>query len=166
MTFYVQGQLEGEAVPLPSEASYLESATTWVQSRAAILSDCSLEDAVEWSNDSARSAWNRSKQAFKYLSGNPLPSPPLPSAPPVEKESKSKEGSNAWSFAGIFSSLRTPKNSPSTKSSPKSSERGFTEGEVHADLIKVTFCYVRRFVPPECALRRIKTVTSSSDTWW
>lgn len=157
MTFYVQGQPDGEPVPLTSDASYIESATTWVQSKLVGFSDCSLDDAVEWSKDTARSAWNRSKQAFKYLSGDPLPLPPLPpTTPQSEKASKNKESTGAWSFAGIFSSLRTPKSSASRVTSPKYSEKRFTEGEVHADLIKVFIRYFRPhgsllyFVCAEC----------------
>lgn len=48
-----------------------------------------------------------------------------------------KEESSAWSFAGIFSSLKGSKRiNGETPSTP--SGMHYTEGEVHADLIKAS----------------------------
>lgn len=135
MTFYVQGTPEGETTP-PSEASYLDSVRMWIHDRADVLSDCSFDDALEWSREAGRNVRDKSIAAFRYLSGNPLPPPPTSPFPPIQYEKAKVHESNAWSFAGIFSSLKRTRTS---SSEPSSKPRGkkFTEGEVHADLVKV-----------------------------
>jgi len=80
--------------------------------------------------------WDKSIRAFKYLSGAPLPPmyiPPMPSS--ETKESAKKQVSTVWSFAGVFSSLKVAKKTSNEKTS-RQIGRPFTEGEVHADLVK------------------------------
>ena len=134
MTFYVQGRPEGET-PAPSESSYLESASIWVKDKGDALSELSYDEAVEWSKDTAKDLWDRSVRAFKYLSGAPLPPPVLPEITPDVREPK-KVDSFAWNFAGMFSSLKGA-NSSSAEPTTRRLGRHFTEGEVHADLVKV-----------------------------
>ena len=137
MTFYVQGRPDGERVP-PSEQSYFDSATAWIQDKAVILSECSFDDALSFLKENAKNVWNNSIMAFKYLSGDPLPPSPLHIPQPVQNEEK-KHTDSTWSFAGIFSSLkRTRAFTPESK--PLISGKKFTEGEVHADLVKVCLC--------------------------
>ncbi|PPQ69627.1 hypothetical protein CVT25_013710 [Psilocybe cyanescens] len=134
MTFYVQGRPEGEYIP--SNASYSESISSWFKETGATLSDLSFDDVVEWSKETGQNIWDKSIRAFKYLSGSPLPPPALPSLPPAEdRENGRKEESTAWSFAGIFSSLKSAKKETG-QSTSRPSGRQFTEGEVHADLVK------------------------------
>ncbi|KAJ3513557.1 hypothetical protein NLJ89_g2879 [Agrocybe chaxingu] len=134
MTFYVQGRPEGEAPP--SDDSYLQVASTWFQDKAAVLSDLSFDEAVEWSKESAQNIWDKSLRAFKYLSGAPLPPPPLPPLQTSDNlDAAKKQGGSAWRFAGIFSSLRSHKG-PTAESTARHTDRHFTEGEVHADLVK------------------------------
>ncbi len=135
MTFYVRGTPEGMTTP-PSEAAYFDSVSIWIHDKADILSDCSFDDVLEWSREAARSAWDKSIAAFKYLSGNPLSPPPTSPTPPIQYEKAKVHESNAWSFAGIFSSLKRTRTS---SSEPSSKPRGkkFTEGDVHVDLVKV-----------------------------
>ncbi|KAF8203217.1 TIM21-domain-containing protein [Pholiota molesta] len=123
MTFYVQGRPEGE-VAAPSEASYLEEASEWIQDRTKTLSELSFDEAVEWSKESTKRVYEKAIRAFKYLSGAPLPTPSLPAM--------SKEG---WGLTGMFSSLKSAKKSNGSTTAMRSG-RHFTEGEVHADLIK------------------------------
>lgn len=134
LTFYVQGRPDGETSP--SEESYFDSATAWFHDKAFILSECSFDDSISWLKENAKNAWDKSIAAFKYLSGNPLPPPPPPSPQSVPYEVK-KHTENAWSFAGIFSSLKGQRASnPETPSKPLNGTK-LTEGEVHADLVKV-----------------------------
>jgi len=134
MTFYVQGRPEGEVLP-QSDDSYLDSASSWVQDKASVISDLSFDEAVECSRDSGRNMMDKLVRAFKYLSGAPLPTPSLPPLPAEEKEGAKKQGNSSWGFAGIFSSLRTTKGA--TGDAPlRSGGQQFTEGEVHADLVK------------------------------
>jgi len=135
MTFYVQGRPEGDVSP-PSEASYFEAASSWVQDKTSVLSDVSFDEAVEYSRESGKNILDKVVRAFKYLTGAPLPPPSLPQFPVEEKENAKKQESSAWRFAGIFSSIRTTKTSTG-ESSSISTSGNFTEGEVHADLVKV-----------------------------
>ena len=136
MTFYVQGRPQGEITP-PSNSSYFESMSAWVQDKFSGLSELSFEEAIAWSKQSGINIWDKSIRAFKYLSGAPLPPtyvPPMPS--PETKERTKKEVTTVWSFAGVFSSLRRTKKTSNEKTS-RQIGRSFTEGEVHADLVKV-----------------------------
>lgn len=139
MTFYVQGRPEGET-SAPLESSYLESASTWVKDKGHALSELSYDEAVEWSKDTAKDLWDRSVRAFKYLSGTPLPPPVLPEITADVLEPK-KVDSVTWNFAGMFSSLKGPS---SSRAEPTTRRLGrhFTEGEVHADLIKVNVLHL------------------------
>jgi len=133
MTFYVQGRLDGET-SAPSEESYLNSTKAWIQDKTDILYGSSFDDALSWLKENAKNARDKSIAAFKYLSGNPLP-PPLPDPHPVQYEVKTHTDSS-WRFAGIFSSLKGQRVSSTETPSKPLSGRRFTEGEVHADLVK------------------------------
>lgn len=135
MTFYVRGEPEGTQVQ-ETEATYLDSISSWMQNAGASLSDLSFDEAVEWSKEKGQTIWDKSIRAFKYLSGSPLPPQPLPKIPESEIQESKKTERSAWSFAGVFSSLKGPKSSAG-ETSVRSSGTQHTEGEVHADLIKV-----------------------------
>jgi import inner membrane translocase subunit TIM21 len=137
MTFYVQGRPEGE-VAAPSEASYLEEASEWIQDRTKTLSELSFDEAVEWSKESTKRVYEKAIRAFKYLSGAPLPTPSLPamSSESEKQESAKSEEKKGWGLTGMFSSLKSAKKSNGSTTATRSG-RHFTEGEVHADLIKV-----------------------------
>jgi len=137
ITFFVQGRPDGEAIP-PSEQSYFDSVSTWVQDKAATIYECSFDDALSSLKEYGKNAWNKSIVAFKYLTGDPLP-PPLPVPQQFHNEVKKNSGS-AWSFAGIFSSLKGQRGSSPETPSKSLTGKKFTEGEVHADLVKVSLC--------------------------
>lgn len=131
MTFFVQGRPDGETVSV-SELSYWERTTHWLDNKT---SNISFDNSVDWSKDAAKSLLDTTIRAFKYLSGDPLPPHVPPPLNPSEGLNNSKQRENStWSFAGMFSSIRGPKNS--IKEGGLTGRR-FTEGEVHADLIKV-----------------------------
>jgi import inner membrane translocase subunit TIM21 len=132
--FYVHGRPDGDTMP-PSEQSYFDSASAWVQDKAITLSECSFDDAVSLLKGEAQNAWNKSIAAFKYLSGDPVP-PPLPIPLPVQNEVK-EHTQTAWSFAGIFSSLKSHRGSDTETPSKRVNGKKFTDGEVHVDLVKV-----------------------------
>lgn len=108
------------------------------------LSDLTLESVTEWSTETWNDVVDSSKRAFAYLVGFRLadsqqaeqPRSPAPS--PVRKTEigkPAKDVSTAWSFAGLFSGLRGMSAS-STDSSETHAQPEWTEGEVHADLVK------------------------------
>jgi len=119
----------------PSESSYLESASMWLQDKGDAVSELSYDGVVEWSRETAKSLWDRSVRAFKYLSGTPLPPPTLPEITATDTQESKTEDSVAWGFAGMFSSLKGAKSS-GVEVTPRRLGRHFTEGEVHADLVK------------------------------
>ncbi|KAF9474294.1 hypothetical protein BDN70DRAFT_884949 [Pholiota conissans] len=136
MTFYVQGRPDDE-VSAPSEASFFEKASGWIQDTTYMLSELSLGEAVEWSKESSKNIWDKALRAFKYLSGVPLPPPSLPIMSPgsEKRESEKTDEKKGWGFTGMFSSLKSTKKASGSAVATRSG-RHFTEGEVHADLIK------------------------------
>ncbi|KAF9535495.1 TIM21-domain-containing protein [Crepidotus variabilis] len=140
MTFYVQGRPDSESVS-HSDLGYWDNFTVWVQDKTADISDISFDSTVDWSKATAKVIWDKSIRAFKYVSGDPLPLPTLPPMNTSEDkgDGKNKEGS-AWSFAGMFSSLRGP-TSASKEGGLILPGKNYTEGEVHADLVKNTDGY-------------------------
>jgi import inner membrane translocase subunit TIM21 len=135
LTFYIQGRPEG-ATPLPSEIGYYEAFTNWIREKLVHLPELSLDEAIAWSKDQAERAWEQSKRTIKYLSGAPVPAPPLSNTVEQEKKMGNPVENNGWNFAGIFSSLKGSRGS--SDSFLKVDNRTFTEGEVHADLIRVS----------------------------
>ncbi|KIO18179.1 hypothetical protein M407DRAFT_84219 [Tulasnella calospora MUT 4182] len=108
------------------------------------LSDLTLESVSEWSAETWNDVVDSSKRAFAYLVGIRLadsqqaeqPRSPAPS--PVRQTDigkPKKDASTVWSFAGLFSGLRGM-STPSTDSSEARAHVEWTEGEVHADLVK------------------------------
>ncbi|KAF8898417.1 TIM21-domain-containing protein [Infundibulicybe gibba] len=133
LTFYVQGRPPGSK-PTNNEST-LESVANWVQDKATVLSDASADDAKTWVEDWATHVWEKSKRAFRYLSGAPVPVSPIIVPTISSTPETSKDAGGAWSFAGMFSSLRGSKEGPA---GPPASPDGrmWTDGEVHADLIR------------------------------
>ncbi|KAF5337035.1 hypothetical protein D9611_003212 [Ephemerocybe angulata] len=132
LSFYVKGGAERKP---HSELSYLESAEQWIQDKSAILPDLKWEDAVEWAKESATGVWDKSLEAFRYLSGAPAPAPSTPvSERQADHQPQKKKERSAWDFVGVFSGLRNL----SSKTSTVAQEEGriYTEGDVHADLIR------------------------------
>lgn len=135
MTFYIQGRPEG-ATPLPSEIGYYEAFSHWMQEKLSQLPELSLDEAIAWTKDQAECVWERSKQTFKYLSGAPVAAPPLPDSAEQENKAEKLEENKGWNFAGMFSSLKGSRGNSDPLA--KVDSRSFTEGEVHADLVRVS----------------------------
>ena len=135
MTFYVQGQLPGNDVP-QSDSSYFHSATEWASDKISSLSELTLDESMAWTRGRMAVLCDRTKRLFKYLSGAPLPPPPLPTLPSNSIEQRRSEENSAWNFAGMFSSLKGSKSQ--REFMPPSDGRVFTDGQVHASFIRVS----------------------------
>lgn len=135
MTFYIQGRPDG-ATPLPSEVGYYEAFSHWMHEKLTHLPELSLDEAMAWTKDQAEGLWERAKQTFKYLSGAPVAPPPLPNSTEQEKQAEKREENKGWNFAGMFSSIKGSRGGP--ESLAKLDHRTFMEGEVHADLVRVS----------------------------
>jgi mitochondrial import inner membrane translocase subunit TIM21 len=136
LNFYVRGCPPGSS-PASSESSYLASLVEWSRDKVSLLSELTLDESVAWVKDCAEDMKERSKRLFRYLSGRPLPRPPLRTSPPTDSnDMPAKTNESAWSFAGLFSSLRGPREQQRISIREKDSQF-WTEGEVHADLVLV-----------------------------
>lgn len=131
MTFYVQG-----AEVAPSELSYLDLVKEWVEERSSAFGELTLNGAADWVQERTTIAWRNTINLFKYLSGTPIPPPVLPPYPANSVEPQKPQEKNTWSFAGMFSSLKGAKGG-FVETAPQPSGRVFTEGQVHANLIRV-----------------------------
>lgn len=145
MTFYVQGRPPGSAAASdePSESSFLDSTTEWVQEKFAALSELTFDDSIAWTQERANSAWERAVRAFKYASGAPLPPPKLPSLPAQDVTEGERKEESAWNLGAVFGALKGSKGSM-VEAAPKPDGRVWTDGEVHADFIRVSGAFLER----------------------
>jgi len=122
LNFYIQSQ--------PRKASFSESLSGWTQDKLSFT----MDDLITWALESGSAVWERSKDAFKFLSG--APSPPLPADTwsTDTRNAEPKEESRGG-FMGMFSSLRGPRGT-SVESRPEVDGRTFSEGEVHVNFVK------------------------------
>jgi len=137
MTFYIEGRPES-STSFPAEIGYYEAFSHWVQEKAAHLPELSLNETAAWIRDGAEKFWERSKQTFRYLNGTPMSKSPLPSLGEPDKQTEKREQKKGWNFAGMFSSLKGTRGSSDPLKSSKIDNRTFTEGEVHADFVRVS----------------------------
>ncbi|PFH49195.1 hypothetical protein AMATHDRAFT_63564 [Amanita thiersii Skay4041] len=134
MTFYVQGKPKGWSGSA-SDQSYLESASQWAQEKYENISDLTYEETVTSVKERAEFLWEKLRGLFKYLSGiSEPPRPPVTSATLEAPAAQKKEDESVWGLGGLFSSLKGPRRS--IEGSVSSPSQIFTEGEVHADLIR------------------------------
>lgn len=136
LTFYVQGKPEGWTQP-QSELSLFDKANEWIEEKHDKFLNMTLNELVLWPKDKAEAALEKLRDLFRYLSG--MEKQVMPSLPPAPQEAGNiqKGGeSGAWNIAGMFSSLRGSKKTAGE--AIKSRSQTFTDGEVHAELIRVS----------------------------
>lgn len=138
LTFYVQGKPEGWTQP-QSELSLFEKANEWVQEKHDKLLSMSLNELVVWPKDKAEAALEKLRDLFRYLSG--MEKQIMPSVPPgpqeaVDIQKRDERERGTWNIAGMFSSLRGSMRT--VGEAAKSRSQTFTDGEVHAELIRVS----------------------------
>jgi import inner membrane translocase subunit TIM21 len=136
LNFYVQGKPPVSSSTLQNDPleSYLDTVVHWTRDKVSLLSELTLNEAVEWTKDRALNVWEQSKGAFRYLSGAPLPPVSLPVHPTEDMMEKKETKSKGWSFIGMFSSLRGNRTETNVN---RAHREIWTDGEVHADLIRV-----------------------------
>jgi len=139
LNFYVQGKPPGSSSTLnkDSSKSYLDTAVHWTRNKVSLLSELTVDEAVEWTKDRASNVWERSKGAFRYLSGAPLPPMSLPEHPIMDVKETKKTESRGWGFVGLFSGLRGNRTGSAETNVKRADGERWTDGEVHADLIRV-----------------------------
>lgn len=139
LNFYVQGKPLGSTSALNKDpsGSYFEAVMHWMGNKRSTLSELTLDEAVAWTKDQVSDAWGRSKEVFRYLSGAPLPPLSLPDSPHVDIKESKKTESSGWSMFGLFSGLRGKRPGPPEMSPKRADGEMWTDGEVHADLVRV-----------------------------
>lgn len=133
MSFYVQGSTPGPATA--QDFSYWDRLSGWTHEKLDVLSELTFDEFIARTTERAAYVWDRSKGTFKYLIGAPVSPPPSPS-PSDSKEPPPNEKKQGWGLMGLFSSLKGPRGGPAVESHAEP-EKVFTEGEVHAHLVKV-----------------------------
>lgn len=104
----------------------------------------SYQEAAHWIKTRTTHALDSARKSFAYLTGTPLPPPPTPARTSSERTEIGKsKAEGAWSFAGMFSSL---KGKTRGLGGEADSERGIhVTGEVHADLVKVCIIILHNY---------------------
>jgi hypothetical protein len=126
LTFFVSSSAADPAKAEPE--NYMEA----LQEKVSALSEMSWDEMAAAATSRAESAWESAKSSVRYLVGKPVPT--IAPTPTNEAETKQEEAKGAWSFVGLFSSL---KGSTGGEARSGSSGQAYAEGEVHAELIRV-----------------------------
>jgi import inner membrane translocase subunit TIM21 len=128
LTFFVSSSANA---PKPASENYLER----VQEQFSELSEMSWDDVASTTRTKAEGAWESVQAGVRYLVGKPASLiAPTPSHEAEVAKQEAEKG--AWSFVGLFSSLRGSKQDGNGTSAALDEQ--FTEGEVHAELIRVS----------------------------
>ncbi|OAX44887.1 hypothetical protein K503DRAFT_677753, partial [Rhizopogon vinicolor AM-OR11-026] len=127
LNFYVQGSSSTKSVQSAdgdTGPSYIES-----------LSSLTLDESIAYGKEKLESIVESAKRAFRYLSGDVVQLP-APQPHPSSKENQEKErgqDKGLWSLAGLFSGIKGRRNA---NEGAGDSGALWTEGEVHADLVR------------------------------
>ncbi|KAJ8596460.1 hypothetical protein M405DRAFT_726013 [Rhizopogon salebrosus TDB-379] len=126
LNFYIQGSFAKFAQSSDEEegSSYIES-----------LSSLTLDESIAYGREKLESIVESAKRAFRYLSGDlaQLPSPHPQSSVKEHQEKGGGQDKGLWSLAGLFSGLKGRR---SAIESAGDSGVLWTDGEVHADLVR------------------------------
>lgn len=131
--FFVQGQTPG-SVSEDSE-SYLNKAMASIQSIASEISEMSLDEVTQEINRRSKQVFESCKRMFRFLSGDDVSTPSVPSAPHIPAAEEKKPSGWMSGFTGMFSGLKGVSGSSAEHTEDVPSLPTETEGEVHADLI-------------------------------
>lgn len=150
INFYVRGSEPGSF--RYEESSYYAAAINWISRTAEILPDLTLDEAVEWTKDRSARTWEGFVGSLRHLVGAPAPrsstSSSLESSSAASSSLTSKSTTtetNTGKWMGMFSSLRKTRNEPTAAevAHPEPSGGVYTDGEVHAEFIRVRSTFFR-----------------------
>jgi import inner membrane translocase subunit TIM21 len=142
LNFYVQANSHSP----DQDASYLDSASSWLNNSVTNFSEFSFREARDWIVLHTQETVDSAKDLFRYLSGDPVRSKSAAaqvSLPvPRKQESPTDNGKGFWSsFAGLFGSLRSGSGKGPYEGALDTGRGSmWQEGEVHADLVRVGVC--------------------------
>lgn len=130
--FYIQGSQPGTKAVHASEG-YLDSMIHWTGEGFSQLSDMSFDGVVDGVKARAAGVAESSKALFRFLSGEPTPTPATDQPPTREPAPAEQESSSVWSFAGLFSGIKGKRHGDGLGTADG---RMFLEGEAHAELVR------------------------------
>lgn len=164
LNFYVRGRPPGSE-PIEESTSKVDKAIEWTKTTALELSEMNFDEVVDSVKDRANRTYDACKRIFKFLSGNPVPSPQHPQLPTLEVQEEKKERGWMSGVTGLFSGLKGPSGSSVEVLPDPSLGPIAAEGEVHADLVMVSHVDVTTFEETNILSCRIPKGISSSDTF-
>lgn len=141
LNFYIEGSDPSEITSASPEKSL---PSVFGKLNPSLLTDLTVDDILEFARRAREKIWNKGREAFAYLVGEPVSSlnhassstgtlvtstdnvsAPVPSPPP-------------WSLSGIFTRLTGRRRPISGNSSLHYVEKKYWKsGEVHVDLVKI-----------------------------
>jgi import inner membrane translocase subunit TIM21 len=130
--FYIQGSQPGSN-PTDASEGYLDSMIHWTGDGFSRLSDMSFDDVVDGVRARAAGVAESSKALFRFLSGEPTPTPSVNLPQTREPAPAEQEPSRVWSFAGLFSGIKGKRHGDGLNGADG---RAFLEGEAHAELVR------------------------------
>ena len=142
LNFYVQSSSHSP----DQDVSYFESASVWLKNTTTDLSEVSWQEARDWIMLQTRETVVYAKDLFRYLSGDPASSTSRASQAslpvPRKQEAPASDEKGFWvNFTGLFGSLRGgSRKGPYEGTLDAGHGRVWQEGEVHADLVRVSVC--------------------------
>jgi import inner membrane translocase subunit TIM21 len=140
LNFYVQADPHSS----DQDASYLESASSWVKNIVTSLPELSWQEAKGWVIHHTHETIDSAKDLFRYLSGDPA-SPrsgaiqvALPE--PRRQELPADDRIGFWSsVTGLFGSLKSGNRKGKQEGTFDTGDgKVWQEGEVHAELVRVS----------------------------
>ena len=144
LNFYVQANSHSP----DQDVSYFESASNWLKTTTTNLPEVSWQETKDWIILQTRETVDHAKDLFRYLSGDPASSTSRASqvSLPVPRKQEAPAGDEKgfWvNFAGLFGSLRGgSRKGPYEGTLDAEHGRMWEEGEVHADLVRVSICRI------------------------
>jgi import inner membrane translocase subunit TIM21 len=138
--FYVSGRAPGSVKSDPS-VSYADAALDWIEEGAQAIGKTVRDGAVlQWARETADAAATSARDTFRYVTGQPIH--PSPRKPPdalhnQEEEAAENNAATGWGLAGLFQGLRGALRTQSVDTDSRHDRRTFTDGEVHADFVRV-----------------------------
>lgn len=158
LTFYVEGS---------SSSPYSDNGSGYLSDlsdKATAVSEMSWDQVSEAVKGRAERAAESVKSAVRYLVGKPVPPVVGAQTDTLDKLDGQEEKKSWWGLTGMFSGLRSGGGSSASGGDEHSAM--YTEGEVHAELIRVSCnCNVYPITLIQLSPSRMTTVTLSSDTW-
>jgi import inner membrane translocase subunit TIM21 len=130
--FYVQGSQPGTKTA-DASGGHLDSIIHWTGDGFSRLSNMSFDDVVDGVRARAAGVAESSRALFRFLSGEPTPTPTTNQPPTREPAPAEREPSSVWSFAGLFSGIKGKRHGDGLDAADG---RVFLEGEVHAELVR------------------------------